>query len=170
MMELMPHVAVLVGIWIMMGLAMMVVTPVMLHSWAPNWSKAIRSLPVPRDLGKRSGWKNSWVRDRPGAQFLFMPCMVSYSEQGVLVRDLWHNWWFLLGLFSKHYTMFIPWTACSNPRESWRHRWYATSLQRSLVELDVAGQQFSILVHPCACPANLKSLEEGEELIGSGME
>ena len=147
-------VAVLLVIWIFLAVAIMVVTPVMIREWAPNWHNALTSLPAPTELGERSGWKNSWLRDSPDKR-TFMPCRVSYSEHGVVVRDIWHSWHFLSGFLSKHYTMFIPWAACSNPREPMRDRFYATPLQRRLVELDVEGHGFSILVHPDAYPSNL---------------
>lgn len=146
MAELMPYVALLAGLWVMTAISGLLMSHVFLPFRVPNWLKAIRSLPVPRDVGERSGWKSSWFRDRPGTK-AFTNCVVSYSEQGVLVRDFWYQA-FLRGLFSKHRTMFIPWTACSNPREPWRHRWYAVPSQRRLVEFDVAGQHFSIFLDP----------------------
>ncbi len=146
MTALMSCVAFVVGIWIIMVILAIPGIPVLLHVVAPNWLRAVRSLPVPRDVGERSGWKNSWCRDTPGTRAV-MPCMVSYSEEGVLVRDLWSQAFFW-GLFCGHRTMFIPWTACSNPRQPWSHRWYASALQRRVVELDVAGQCFSIMVDP----------------------
>ncbi len=162
MTEWIACITILAGIWIMIVIGGMLVSRAMLHQFAPNWSEAIGSLPVPRDVGKRSGWKSGHFRDRPGT-WSVMPCVVSYSEQGVLVRDLWYQMFFW-GLFSKHHTMFIPWTACSNPRQPWSHKWWSFYLfsNKSLVELDVAGQQFSIFVRPTEWAQRTSPKPEGE--------
>jgi len=116
--------------------------------FASNWSRALESLPVPSDVGERSGWETSRFRDRPGTWAL--DCGVSYTENGVLVREFHPQ--LLWGVIPKHRTMFIPWSACSNPRQPWKDRWYFLCRDRRLVELDVAGQEFSIFVDPRMIP------------------
>ena len=144
MADLVLHVAVLGLSWIGLILFAILVSRVSEQHNAPNWLNATRSLPVPRNPGKLSGWQVGYFRDKPGAR-LFL-CMVNYSEQGVLVRTFAYHV-FLWGFFCKNRTMFVPWTACANPRVT-TVPWSTSLLLRNRVELGVADQRSSILVHP----------------------
>jgi len=147
MAEWMPVIGVLVGACIITSITALSMSCVLLRSMAPNWLKSTRSLPVPRNVGKRSGWKSAAFRDSAERQWT-VPCYVRHSEEGVLVRDLWYGASYSWVLFPKFHTMFIPWAACSNPREPWGHWSQEAILKRRFVEFDVNGQQFSILLDP----------------------